>query len=67
MDDNTVTTAIEQLKDILTINEFLLKGIAPDEAQTALIAKSCILLGELGDTLDMIKEGTFKPSITKVA
>lgn len=35
--------------DIQIINEFLLKGLQ-------LVAKSCVLLGELDDTLEQLKD-----------
>lgn len=54
--DELITTAIKQRNDIHTINEFLLKGLAPEQASLELVAKSCVLLGELDDTLEQLKE-----------
>mgnify|MGYP006162507489 CR=1 FL=1 len=42
-----INSAIALRNDIQVINEFLLKGLAPEEAQLQLVAKSCVLLGEL--------------------
>lgn len=58
--DELITTAIKQRSTIQTINDFLLKGLAPEQAQLELIANSCVLLGELDDTLESIKEALCK-------
>ncbi|MBB1381415.1 hypothetical protein [Shewanella frigidimarina] len=60
MDESLINTAISLRKNIQVINEFLLKGIAPEQAQLELVAKSCVMLGELEDTLQSIKELTCK-------
>lgn len=51
-----INSAIALRNDIQVINEFLLKGLAPEEAQLQLVAKSCVLLGELDDTLEQLKD-----------
>ncbi len=56
--DDLINAAIQQRNDIQVINEFLLKGLAPTEAQLQLTAKSCVLLGELDDTLEELKEAS---------
>lgn len=53
-----INNAIALRNDIQIINEFLLKGLAPEEAQLQLVAKSCVLLGELDDTLEQLKDTT---------
>ncbi len=53
-----VDNAIKLRHDIQTINDFLLKGLATEDAQLQLIAKSCVLLGELDDTLEQLKDIT---------
>lgn len=67
MDEYQINEAIEQLKDAMAINEFLLKGLAPEQAQLELIAKSCVLLGGLDDSLESIKDTLCKPSNIKAA
>ena len=54
--DELINAAIQQRNGIQTINEFLLKGLAPEHAQLQLVAKSCVLLGELDDTLEQLKD-----------
>ncbi|MGS0693335.1 hypothetical protein [Shewanella sp. 0m-4] len=56
--DDLINAAIQQRNDIQVINEFLLKGLAPTEALLQLTAKSCVLLGELDDTLEQLKEAS---------
>ncbi|GIU34898.1 hypothetical protein TUM4637_31310 [Shewanella hafniensis] len=56
MDESLINSAIQLRNDIQSINEFLLKGLAPEDAQLQLMAKSCVLLGELDDTLEQLKE-----------
>ncbi|MCU8076927.1 hypothetical protein [Shewanella sp. SM29] len=51
-----INSAIALRNDIQVINEFLLKGLAPEDAQLQLVAKSCVLLGELDDTLEQLKD-----------
>lgn len=51
-----INKAIQLRNDILAINEFLLKGLVPEEAQLHLVAKSCVLLGQLDDTLEELKD-----------
>lgn len=54
--DELINNAIALRNDIQSINDFLLKGLAPEDAQLQLIAKSCVLLGELDDTLEQLKD-----------
>ncbi|MCS6238593.1 hypothetical protein [Shewanella baltica] len=56
MDESLINSAIQLRNDIQVINEFLLKGLPPEDAQLQLVAKSCVLLGELDDTLEQLKE-----------
>lgn len=56
MYESLINEAIALRNDIQAINDFLLKGIAPEEAQLQLVAKSCVLLGELDDTLEQLKD-----------
>ena len=56
MDESLINSAIQLRNDIQSINEFLLKGLVPEDAQLQLIAKSCVLLGELDDTLEQLKD-----------
>ncbi|ESE42759.1 hypothetical protein [Shewanella decolorationis] len=56
MEESLINNAIRLRNDIQAINEFLLKGLAPEEAQLQLVAKSCVLLGELDDTLEQLKD-----------
>ncbi|MBU1391565.1 MAG: hypothetical protein KJ856_00705 [Gammaproteobacteria bacterium] len=56
MDESLINSAIQLRNDIQAINEFLLKGLAPKDAQLQLMAKSCVLLGELDDTLEQLKD-----------
>ncbi|QDZ90917.1 hypothetical protein D0436_10820 [Shewanella decolorationis] len=56
MNGTLIENAIKLRNDIQVINEFLLKGLAPEEAQLQLVAKSCVLLGELDDTLEQLKD-----------
>lgn len=58
--DELIKTAIQQRNHVQIINEFLLKGLAPEQALLELMAKSCVLLGELDDTLELIKEASCK-------
>ncbi len=55
-----INNAIQIRDDIQTITDFLLKGLAPEDAQLQLIAKSTVLLGELDDTLEEIKDAACK-------
>ena len=59
--DELINAAIQQRNDIQAINEFLLKGLAPEDAQLQLIVKSCVLLGELDDTLEQLKDTASNP------
>lgn len=56
MDKSLINSAIQLRNDIQAINEFLLKGLVPEDAQLQLVAKSCVLLGELDDTLEQLKD-----------
>lgn len=56
MHESLINEAIALRNDIQAINDFLLKGLAPEEAQLQLVAKSCVLLGELDDTLEQLKD-----------
>jgi hypothetical protein len=56
MEESLVTRVFDLYKEIFEINEFLLKDIAPDNSRAELTAKSCILLGELGDTIEQLKD-----------
>lgn len=62
MDESLIDRAMQLCDDIQTINDFLLKGLVPEDAQLQLVAKSCVLLGELDNTLGLLWL-EFNPSI----
>lgn len=65
--EEPIHTAVRLRFEINIISEFLLRDLAPEQARRELIAKSCVLLGELDDALEMIKEDSCKLSNIKAA
>ncbi|QBF81320.1 hypothetical protein EXU30_00350 [Shewanella maritima] len=51
-----LSKAMKLHRDIVMINEFLLKRLAPEQAQAELNAKVAVLLGELDDELSYMEE-----------
>lgn len=49
-------TAARLCFEIDIISQFLIRDLAPEQARTELIAKSCVLAGEHDDELELIRE-----------